>query len=256
MDNNIATSLDQGVLQILITRPEKKNALTSEMYSAITRTLLDGEQNPDVRVMLLGGIGGNFTAGNDLGDFLQNPPSASDAPVFKFFECLAGLEKPLVAAVEGFAVGIGTTLLLHCDLVYAAPNARFILPFTSLGLSPEAGSSYLLAQRIGSAKASELILLGEPLTAEKALTLGLINDMVTEGSVMDFALARCAKLAAQPTAAVRAAKALLKKANQPAITDAIARETEVFMRRLSSPEAKEALTAFAEKRKPDFSRFK
>ncbi|MDF9828132.1 enoyl-CoA hydratase/carnithine racemase [Ereboglobus sp. PH5-10] len=256
MDNNIATSLDQGILQILITRPEKKNALTSEMYSAITRALLDGEQNPDVRVMLLGGAGGNFTAGNDLGDFLQNPPAKNDAPVFKFFECLDGLEKPLVAAVEGFAVGIGTTLLLHCDLVYAAPNARFILPFTSLGLSPEAGSSHLLAQRIGSAKASELILLGEPLTAEKALTLGLINDMVTEGGVMEFALARCAKLAAQPASAVRDAKALLKKAHQPAITDAIAREAEVFLRRLSSPEAKEALSAFTEKRKPDFSRFK
>ncbi len=164
--------------------------------------------------------------------------------------------EPVVDAIEGFAVGLGTTLLLHCDLAYAAPGARFILPFVSLGLCPEAGSSYLLVQRIGYVKASELILLGEPLSAEKASEVGLITDVVSEGSVVEFALERCRKLASQPASAVRDSKALLRIPHQSGIRDAIDREIDVFINRLSSPEAKEALSAFAAKRKPNFAQFK
>jgi enoyl-CoA hydratase/carnithine racemase len=254
MSGAISSVLTDGILHVTISRPEKKNALTTEMYSTLTHALAEGDANPVVRVILISGSGGNFSAGNDLGDFLKNPPNEKSAPVFEFFNALAHLGKPLVAAVEGFAVGIGTTLLLHCELVYAAPNARFILPFVSLGLNPEAGSSYLLVQRLGYAKAAELILLGEPLSAEQALAAGLINGIVSEGSVVEFALERCRKLAALPASALRDAKALLKAPHQVPIRDSIDRETDVFIRRLTSPEAKEALSAFLEKRKPDFTK--
>jgi enoyl-CoA hydratase/carnithine racemase len=255
MKKTIETTLEAGVFQVIINRPEKKNALTAEMYLALTDALKAAEADPAARVILIHGAGGNFTAGNDLADFLDHPPDSEDAPVFRFLECFAALEKPFVAAVEGVAVGVGTTLLLHCELVYAAAGAKFLLPFANLGLTPEAACSLLLPQRIGHVRAAEMLLLGEPFTATTALDCGLLNAVLPDGKVLEHALERCRKLAAQPAASIRLTKQLLKRTQQPAITETMKREGEIFKQRLLSPEAKEAFAAFLEKRRPDFSRF-
>lgn len=255
MSIEILTSLQNGIYHITLSRPDKKNALTVAMYTAVTEALASAERDPEAKAVLISGSNRCFSAGNDLGDFLENPPKDPSAPVYRFFAQLAKMTKPLVAAVEGVAVGIGTTLLLHCDLVYADKDAKFILPFVNLGLSPEAGSSHLLVQRVGYVRAAELLLFGEPFMAETAQKYGLINQVVTDKPVLEYALERCARLAAQPAASVRDTKALLKRPQQAAVDAAISTEVEVFIRRLASPEAKEAFAAFAQKRKPDFSRF-
>ena len=254
MSDAVNITLRDGICHVAMARPEKKNALTAAMYGTMADALAAAEQDPAVRVILISGGGGSFTAGNDLADFLATPPMDDSAPVFRFIKGFSELEKPFVAAVEGVAVGVGTTLLLHCDLAYAATNARFALPFANLGLTPEAASSLLLPLRIGHARAAELLMLGEVFSAQTALDLGLVNALLPEGQVLDHAFERCRKLCTQPAASVRLTKQLLKRSQQALIAETMQVEAEVFRQRLVSPEAKEAFAAFFEKRKPDFSK--
>ncbi len=249
-----ATTKDR-IARIEIDRADKKNALTADMYQAMADALKSAEADRDVRVILIHGKPDCFTAGNDLKDFLERPPSGDGSPVFRFLHGIAAAAKPLVAAVGGPAVGIGTTMLLHCDFVYASPNARFQMPFVSLGLVPEAASSLLLPMLAGYQRAAELLLLGKPFTAEKALAAGLVTEIVPDGDVLDHAIEAAAALAALPPSSLRMTKALMKARYAAATREAMAAEGEKFRGQLASPEAKEAMQAFFEKRKPDFSRF-
>jgi enoyl-CoA hydratase/carnithine racemase len=255
MSDHVQVSTSDSICHLRMARPEKKNALTAEMYAAMADSLAEAERDASVRVILISGIGGSFTAGNDLADFLASPPMDDSAPVFRFITGFAALQKPFVAAVEGVAVGVGTTMLLHCDLAYAAAGARFALPFANLGLTPEAASSLLLPLRAGYARAAELLMLGEAFSAQTALELGIVNAVVPDGTAVEHALERCRKLAAQPAAAVRQTKSLMRRAQPGDVGLAMRMEAEVFRDRLRSPEAREAFAAFLEKRKPDFSRF-
>jgi enoyl-CoA hydratase/carnithine racemase len=255
MSETVRIDTAGGVCRIELARPEKKNALTAEMYRTLADALARAEADPAVRVILISGAGGNFTAGNDLADFLETPPMDDSAPVYQFIEGFANLQKPFVAAVEGVAVGVGTTMLLHCDLVYAGSGARFALPFANLGLTPEAASSLLLPLRVGQARAAEMLMLGEVFSAQVALEAGIVNAVVPDGTVLDHALERCHKLTTQPAASLRLTKQLMKRAQQSLINDTMRHEAEVFRQRLVSPDAKEAFAAFFEKRKPDFSKF-
>ncbi len=255
MTDLIHTTVAEGVFEIEIHRPEKKNALTAEMYAAMADALDAAETDASVRVILIHGSEGNFTAGNDLNDFLRNPPAGENSPVFRFINGFANLKKPFVAAVEGVAIGIGTTMLLHCDLVYAGTGARFCMPFTNLGLTPEAGSSLLLAQRIGHVRAAEMLMLGEQFDAEYLLGAGLVNAVIPHGQVVEHALSRCQKLAAQPAAAIRLTKELMVRNQRSLVNKVMANESQIFGEQLGSPEAKEAFSAFLEKRRPDFSKF-
>ncbi|TXH05074.1 MAG: enoyl-CoA hydratase [Nevskiaceae bacterium] len=246
---------DGGVMTLRFHRPDKKNALTAVMYQAAADALTQAAADPTVRVALITGTKDCFSSGNDLQDFLQNPPVAPDAPVAQFMRAVATFPKPLVAAVNGFAIGVGTTLLLHCDLVYAGQGARFQLPFVNIGICPELASSYLMPRSMGYARAAELVLLGEPFTAEKALAYGIVNEVLPDAECEARARNRAERLAAQPPEAMRTAKMLLRRWDQQTVLDAIAYEASYFMPMLGKPEAREAMTAFMEKRKPDFSRF-
>jgi len=253
--SNILKALDGGVLRIQFDRADKKNAITAAMYQALADALREAERDDTVRVALVYGAPDVYTAGNDLQDFLASPPSSTDAPVFQFLSAIRDFPKPLVAAVSGLAVGIGTTMLLHCDLVYCAPGTRFSVPFVNLGLCPEAGSSFLLPRLAGYQRAAELLMLGDPFDAEVAKEIGLVNAIVAADSLLDVAVAAAQKLAAKPAASLRATKELIKKGTCESVRVAMAEENEVFRQRLHSPEAKEAFTAFIEKRAPDFSKF-
>ncbi len=252
----VQTELRNGVLHIVLQRPDKKNALTVAMYQALNAAFEHAGTEPAVRAVLLSGAGDSFTAGNDLQDFLANPPQGEDAPVFRFLQHLALLEKPLVAAVQGFAVGIGTTLLLHCDLVYAADDAQFVLPFVQLGLCAEGGSSLLLPQLAGYQRAAEKLLLGEPFGAEEALGMGLVNRVLSPEAVLDLATAQAEKFARLPGPSVRATKRLLKGLGDQgpqALLRRMESEAAVFQALLAAPAAREAMSAFLQKRKPDYS---
>ncbi|HRE55111.1 MAG TPA: enoyl-CoA hydratase [Candidatus Competibacter sp.] len=245
----IVTEARDGVAVARIRRPEKKNALTVAMYTALAAVLKHAEADPEIRVLVLTGSGDSFTSGNDIVDFLTAPPAGENSPVFQFLTGLHRFEKPLVAAVNGLAVGIGVTLLLHCDMVYVRAGARLQLPFANLGLCPEAGSSVLLPQRIGYPRAAELLLLGEPFSPEQALAWGLINGVgVDAETTLDLALAAARRLAAQPAAAARLTKALLKEPEAARVSEAIAREARHFVELLQSPRARAALEAFAGQR--------
>jgi enoyl-CoA hydratase/carnithine racemase len=224
------------------------------MYAAMADALEHAAADGAVRVALITGSHEAFTAGNDLGDFLNNPPQEENAPVYRFLRALAAFPKPLVAAVCGPAVGIGTTLLLHCDLVYAGENASLSLPFVNLGLCPEAASSLLLPAIAGHTRAAEKLLLGEPFGAEEARELGIVNRVLPSTEVEAFARAQAAKLAAKPLSSLVATKALMRQPSAMEVRDAMLREGEVFGRMLREPAAREAFSAFMEKRKPDFSR--
>lgn len=247
MTDWIERHLDEGVLTLRLTRGDKKNALTHAMYQGLNAAFAEAAGSCAVRVILLHGDD-NFCAGNDLGDFLKNPPSSADAPVFCFLNHLLNAEKPLVAAINGVAVGIGTTLALHCDLVFAGDNARFQLPFVNLGLVPEAASSYLLPQLIGHARAAELLLLGGAFDAKRALELGLINSLCPAETTVATALDAARRLAAQPAESVRLTKALMKAPHRARAEQAMADEAAHFLNQLNSAEAKRAFTAFFEKR--------
>ena len=254
MKHIIAESRD-GVARIEINRPDKRNALTTAMYQALADAIKSAEADAGVRVVLIHGKADLFTAGNDLQDFLDNPPRDDNRPVFQFLYGISQAQKPIVAAVAGAAVGIGTTMLLHCDLVYAAPNARLQLPFVNLGLVPEAGSSLLLPALIGYQRAAELLLLGEPFSAQKGREIGLVTEVVPEDQLLETAMAQAIKLAGKPAASLRLTKQLMKQAQMEAVARQIKLESSHFGERLNSPEAKEAFSAFLEKRKPDFGQF-
>lgn len=255
MSAAVRLELADGVFHIQMARPEKKNALTAEMYRCMADALADADNDPAVRVILISGAGGNFTAGNDLADFLATPPMDESAPVYRFIEGFSRLEKPFVAAVEGVAIGVGTTMLLHCDLVYAGSSARFALPFANLGLTPEAASSLLLPLRAGHARAAEMLMLGEVFSAQTALEVGIANAVLPDAQVFAHAIERCRKLTTQPASSLRLTKQLMKRAPSALIQETMNAEAEVFRERLVSPEAKEAFAAFFDKRKPDFSSF-
>lgn len=235
------------VLHLRLNRPDKKNALTLEMYAALAEALRQAESS-DARAVLFSGAGDAFTGGNDLRDFLERPPTDESSPVLRFLQALIGSSLPLVAAVQGLAVGIGTTLLLHCDLVYVARSARFHLPFVKLGLIPEAGSSLLLPQRVGAARAAEILLLGEPFGAEEALAMGVVSRVVADEELMQHAWARAQQLAEQPPEALRATRELLRRADRDALPSRMREESRLFLERLRSSEARAAMQAFLQSR--------
>ncbi len=252
---DILIGKNNGILSIEFNRPDKKNAITSAMYQTMADALKDADGDSTIRAILISGKSQIFTAGNDLEDFMRNPPAGGDSPVFQFLWQISHATKPIVAAVAGAAVGIGTTLLLHCDLVYAAENALFSLPFAQLGLCPEAASSLLLPQIAGYQRAAEKLLLGEPFTAEEARQMGLVNQVLAEDQLLPFAQKQTAKLVALPAASIRLTKKLMKGGQSAAIEAQMATEGKHFSAMLGAPEAREAFSAFFEKRKPDFSRF-
>jgi len=252
---HIETSTSGGVRTLRFNRPERKNAITTAMYDRLTRELEAAAGDPAIRVLVLTGAGETFTSGNDLKDFLDRIEDGSEPAAFRFLRCLPQFPKPLVAAVNGAAVGIGTTMLLHCDLVYASTEARFILPFAALGLCPEAASSLLLPRVAGLQRATELLMLGEPFDAERAREVGLVNEVVAVDRLQQRVSERSAAVAALPSSSIRATKALVRHEVLGQIEETTAREIEVFRRLLASPEAAEAISAFFEKRAPDFSRF-
>jgi enoyl-CoA hydratase/carnithine racemase len=256
-NTDIRTATANGVATIEIARPEKKNALTVAMYQAMADALNAAAADNAVRAVLITGQPGIFTAGNDLEDFLNRPRSGDglDAPVFQFMRALAGIDRPVVAAVTGAAIGIGTTMLLHCDFVVVSDEARLAMPFTSLGLVPEFASSLLVPRRIGNAKAAEKLLLGEPMGPAEAVELGIANAVLPAAEVVPHARRIAERFNALPPGAVREAKRLLRRPDAEAIGHAIAAEAAAFGERLASAEAKEALNAFLAKRKPDFSKF-
>ncbi len=253
MTAQVKISRVDSALCIQIHRPEKKNALTPEMYAWIAEAVRGADADDDIRTIILHGIEGCFTSGNDLRDFAQDPPTGADSPVFQFLAAISQASKPLIAAVNGPAIGIGTTMLLHCDLVYAGESAQFQTPFVNLGLCPEAASSLLLPRLVGYQRAAEMLLLGQPFGATKAYEAGLVNGVFSGNKVFQHALAQAQLLAKQPPAAVRLAKQLMKKNSAAAVSAVMAEEGQRFIERLSSPEAAEALGAFFEGRAADFS---
>ncbi len=244
-----------GVLTITFARPAKKNALTAAMYQTVADALGAAQEDSAVRVILLRGAEGNFSSGNDLEDFMKAPPKDDNAPVFQFLRQISTAQKPLVAAVAGVAVGVGVTMLLHCDLVYAADTAQLSLPFVQLGLCPEAASSLLLPRLAGHQVAAEKLMLGEPFDALEAHRIGLVNRVLPAAELDAFAAKQAAKLAALPASSLRLTKALLKNTGGIDIASRMSEEGQHFGTMLRSPEAREAMSAFFEKRKPDFRQF-
>jgi enoyl-CoA hydratase/carnithine racemase len=255
MTSDIVLERNEGVLTIAFNRPGKKNAITSAMYEAMTDALVQAGGDAGVRAILIRGNLDAFSAGNDLEDFMKSPPVSDDAPVLRFLRGISTAQKPIVASVAGLAVGIGTTLLLHCDLVYAADSAVFSLPFTQLALCPEAASSLLLPRLAGYPLAAEKLLLGEAFDANEAYRMGIVNRLLPAGEVDAFAFAQAAKLAALPASSLRVTKALIKRATDQEVAERIKEEAAHFGKMLLSPEAREAMTAFFQKRKPDFRQF-
>ncbi len=256
MSEPILVERDGGVMTLRMNRAEKRNALTQSMYAGLADGLDAAAADPAVRAVVIAGAGGHFTAGNDLGDFLAEPPrDGSERPVGRFLRTIAAFPKPLIAAVEGVAVGVGTTMLLHCDLVYADETARLQLVFVNLGLVPEAASSLLLPRMVGTTRASELLMFGEVFSAVDAERYGIVTRVLPAGEVGAFAAERAAALAAKPAGALRSTKQLIRHSQTDTVTERMAEEGALFAAGLQSGEAREAMTAFMEKRKPDFSRF-
>ncbi len=254
---HLNAKLEQGILTLALNRPEAKNALYGELYLWIAQALDEADQSADVRVVVLRGFEQDFTAGNDMQDFLQSAQKTLDRkagmnPPFVLLKSTARFSKPIIAAVRGVAIGIGVTILLHIDLVYTDNTALFQIPFVSLGLSPEGAASQLLIQQAGYHKAAELLLTAQRFNAEKALSAGIVNDIVED--VYSYADAQAKHLAALPLASLKQSKALMKH-NLDAIIECIDHEAEIFMHRVKSPEMAEAVAAFMQKRKPDFSQF-
>ena len=243
---------DGAILDLAFNRPARRNAITGAMYDALAAALAEADADRAVKVVLLHGTPEAFTAGNDLEDFMKAPPSAEDTPVFRFLTTMSRTSKPIVAAVNGPAVGIGTTMLLHCDLVYAGEDARFQLPFVSLGVVPEFASSYLLPLVAGYHRAAELLLLGEPFDARRAAECGFVTRVVPAAEALSTARAAAAKLAALPAKSVRLTKQLMKAPHAAAVAAQLGTEGAHFRAMLGEPAAREALAAFLQKRKPVF----
>ena len=259
---SIKTATLNGVTTIEIARPEKKNALTVAMYQAMTDALSAAKADGAVRAVLITGQPGIFTSGNDIEDFMSRGTGGggagsedNESPVFKFMRALLDCDKPVVAAVTGGAIGIGTTLLLHCDFVYVSDEARLAMPFVSLGLVPEFASSLLVPQLMGNRRAAEKLLLGDPFTPEQAVECGIANAVLPASEVVNHARRVAERFNALPPGAVREAKQLMRAPQRELVLQTIRTEGELFAKRLRSPEAMEAFQAFFQKRKPDFSKF-
>ncbi|AXI02503.1 enoyl-CoA hydratase-related protein [Aquirhabdus parva] len=250
---NLNATIQDGILELVLNRPERKNALFGEFYLALEQAILEADQNPAVRVVLLRGEQ-DFSAGNDLQDFANSPASGIDAPPFRVLRAATSLTKPLIIAVRGVAVGIGTTLLLHADLVYCDATARFQMPFLSLGLSPEGASTLLLPQRAGYLKAAEFLLLAEPFNAEAALNAKLVNQIIPD-DVYAYAREKAVRITQLPLASIKLTKAMLRDTAPTTVVERINSEAIEFVQRVKTPEMKEALTAFKEKRAPNFRQF-
>ena len=252
--SDILVHTEAGVCSITFNRLDKKNSITAAMYGAMADALQAAQDDAAVRVVVFQGHETIFSAGNDIADFLNQPPAGEGAPVFRFLRGLAAFPKPVLAAVCGPAVGIGTTLLFHCDLVYAGDNAAFSMPFVNLGLCPEAASSLLVPQMMGYHRAAEALLLGEPFMAEAALEVGLVNKVLPPTEARSYAHTVAAKLAAKPLSSLIETKRLMKKGQAAQVQAVMAEEGASFGRMLREPAAREAFGAFMERRKPDFSK--
>jgi enoyl-CoA hydratase/carnithine racemase len=248
-DQNISLTLDNGVFILQINRPDKKNALTQTMYAALAQGIKAADEDVDVRVILIRGTQDCFTSGNDVNDFVKSPDMGVERPSVQFMKAIGHARKPVIAAVGGLAIGIGTTLLLHCDLVYAAEDAFLQLPFTRLGLCPEAGSSLLLPQILGHQRASELLLLGERFSAQKARDYGIVNEVLPSAAYLEHAMTKARELAQLPADAVRTSKALIKRNQGNPLDDTIQAELIQFARLLQSPDAQAVFQAFLNKKK-------
>jgi enoyl-CoA hydratase/carnithine racemase len=256
---SIRTATLNGVATIEIARPDKKNAITVAMYQAMADALDAAQADAAVRAVLLTGQPGIFTSGNDIEDFMARPPGqgsdAAESPVFRFMRALTSIDKPVVAAVTGAAIGIGTTMLLHCDFVYVSDEARLAMPFVGLGLVPEFASSLVVPQLLGRVRAAEKLLLGDPFTAAEAVEYGIANAVLPAAEVAAHARRVAERFNALPPGAVAETKRLLRRGHEASLLETIRTEGEIFARRLRSPEAQEAFSAFFQKRRPDFSRF-
>lgn len=250
----IRYSVENGVALLEMARPEKRNALTQAMYAELANGLGSAMADETVRAIVIAGQPGIFTAGNELGDFVNAPPAGVDFPAFRFMKALLQVDKPVIAAVTGPAIGIGATMLLHCDLVYIAAGATLSMPFVNLGLVPEFASSLLLPLRLGHVRAAQKLLLGEPIPADEAVRLGLANAVLPADQVLAHARAEAERFNALPQEGVRASKRLMKRAQARLVEETIAEEFKVFGARLGSAEVREAVAAFFEKRAPDFTR--
>ena len=252
---SIRTETADGVLTLTFDRLDRKNAITAAMYQTLADALVAAETDPAIRVIVLAGHESVFTTGNDLEDFMKNPPKDESAPVHQFLKAISTASKPLIASVSGAAVGVGTTMLLHCDLVYASETAKLSMPFAQLGLCPEAASSLLLPQLAGYHRAADKLLFGEPFDANEARELGLVNRVLPAGELDAFVRTQARKLTLLPPASLRATKRLMKEGATPQIAERMSVEGKQFGEMLRAPEAREAFTAFFEKRRPDFSKF-
>lgn len=252
--SDILVHTEAGVCTLTFNRPDKKNSITAAMYGLLADALQAAQDDAQVRCVVIQGSEAIFSSGNDIGDFLNNPPATTESPVFRFLRGIAQFPKPLIAAVCGPAVGVGTTLLFHCDLVYAGDNAAFSMPFVNLGLCPEAASSLLVPQMLGYHRAAEALLLGEPFMAEAALEVGLVNRVLPPLEVAGYAQTAARKMAAKPITALIETKRLMKKGQLKQVMEVMAEEGVSFGRMLGEPAAKEAFGAFMERRKPDFSK--
>jgi enoyl-CoA hydratase/carnithine racemase len=254
--SEIATERSGTILRVQFNRPDKKNALTVSMYQAVADLLNAAAKDDDMRVVLLHGAGDSFSAGNDIADFLKNPPSGDDSPQARFTAALMDFDKPLIAAVHGVAIGSGATMLTHCDFVYAAEQTKFQLPFVHLGVVPELGTSYSLAAQLGYLAAAELLLLGLPFDARRASELGFVTRIVPDADVLATAMETAQRLAQLPAGALQASKRLMNRDSRERTAAAVKAENLEFASRVRSADAKEALTAFLEKRRPDFTKTK
>ena len=244
LTRDIEVAREGAVMSAAFARPQKKNAITGAMYEALIEAFDTAERDPEIGALVMSGKGGVFTAGNDIGDFLAVAlHETGEFPAWRFVSKVAEFEKPLIAAIDGLAIGVGTTLCFHCDLVYATPETRFQMPFVNLGLVPEAGSSLLAPQRFGRARASELLLLAEPFGADRALELGLINAVLPQSELMAHAMSKAAALAAKPRAALLATRRLMR-GDPEALKAQMAAEMHAFSAALKSPEAHAAFQAF------------
>jgi len=250
--SDIITERSGHILRIQLNRPEKKNAMTLAMYIRLTDLLNDAAKDDQIRVVLWHGAGDSFSAGNDIEDFLKNPPGAGESPQARLIQALINFDKPIVVAVQGAAIGGGTTMLTHCDFVFAGESAKFRMPFVDLAVVPEFGTSYSVAARIGYLRAAELILLALPFDAKRAAELGLVTRVVTDQQLLPTATAVAQQLAVKPPAALQSCKRLMRSSARQLLERAVKLENEEFSVRVHSAEAKEAFTAFIEKRKPNF----
>jgi enoyl-CoA hydratase/carnithine racemase len=249
MSEDLQITTADGVCEVQISRPKTKNSFLTTMYSEFAATLERVDADDDVRVVLVHGEAGNFSSGNDLKDFIENPPTSAQSTVFRFMQTLHGFSKPIIAAVDGFAVGIGTTMLLHCDVVYATPRSKFLLPFMNLAVVPEAASTLLLPRDAGLRLASEMLLFGDVFDVETASAAGLVSRVIPEDELLGHAKKRAAQLSKKPASVVRETKALLKRELSAAIAERIDAEAEIFCKMLQAPPAQAAIAAFVNKKK-------